>query len=66
MRERKWRNRRRDFLRRGERWRAAKINAVIEVQLPHDFQERRNRLQVSLLQRKQRNALVNRATWRRA
>ena len=30
---------------------AARIDVVVEVQLPHDFQERRNRLQVSLFQR---------------
>jgi hypothetical protein len=51
LRERKRRSRRRDFRRRGERRRAAKINAVVEVQLPHDFQKRRDRLQVSFLQR---------------
>jgi hypothetical protein len=51
VRERKRRSRRRDFRRRGEGRRAAKINAVVEVQLPHDFQERRDCFQVSLLQR---------------
>ena len=35
----------------GARSRRADIDAVVEVQLPHDFQERRDRLQVSLLQR---------------
>ena len=30
---------------------SAANDAVVEVQLPHDFQERRNRIQVSLLQR---------------
>jgi len=47
------------------RW--ADIDAVIEVQLPHHFQERRNRLQVSLLERNVGAApLVSRATWIRA
>ena len=50
MRERKPRSRRRDFRRRGGDH-AARIDVVVEVQLPHDFQERRNRLQVSLFQR---------------
>src|ERR1700722_17318536 len=53
MRERKWRSRRRDFRqrrRRGEK-RPADIDAVVEVQLSHHFQEWSNRLQISLLQR---------------
>ena len=52
MRERKRRSRRRDFRRRRRRGeRPADIDAVVEVQLSHHFQERSNRLQVSLLQR---------------
>ena len=53
MRERKWRSRRRDFRqrRRRDKQRPADIDAVVEVQLSHHFQERSNRLQVSLLQR---------------
>src|ERR1700733_10001580 len=52
MRERKRRRGRRDLRRR--RWRGspgANIDAMVEVQLPHDFQKRRNRLQVALFQR---------------
>ena len=36
----------------GERSRRADIDAVVEVQLPHDLHERRDRLQVSRLERK--------------
>jgi hypothetical protein len=53
VRERKRRSRRRDVVPRG-RWsesRGADMDAVVEIKLPHNFHEWRNRLQVSLLQR---------------
>jgi hypothetical protein len=52
MRERKRRRCRREVRRRQRRGSSrAEIDAVVEVQLPHDFHERRNRAQISLLQR---------------
>jgi hypothetical protein len=53
MRERKRRSCRRDLRqrRRCSESPGANIDAMVEVQLPHDFHERRDRLQVSLLQR---------------
>jgi hypothetical protein len=52
MRERERRRCRCDFRQRRQRGsRRADIDAVVEVQLPHDFHERRNRLRISLLQR---------------
>ena len=52
MRERKRRRCRCDFL-HCSRWSQARwtnIDAVVEVQLPHNIHERRDRLQISLLQ----------------
>ena len=53
MSERKRRRCGRDFRRRRRRGepRRADIDAVVEIQLAYDFQERPNRLQVSLFQR---------------
>jgi len=53
MRERERQSSRRDFRRRGRRGepRGAHMDAVVEVQLSHDFEERRDRLHVPLFQR---------------
>src|SRR5947208_1184557 len=56
MRERKRRCRRDFGLRPRRAARRAKSDSVVEIELPHDFHKRRNRLQISLLERNVRAA----------